>query len=206
MNLLHIDSAITGENSVTRQITAAVVEAARTANPHIHVTYRDLDANPVPHLDGTSVGKLRGGQTAEANDPEVLRNAALIEEFLDADIVVIGAPMYNFSVPSQLKAWIDRIAVPGKTFSYTESGPKGLAGGKKVFIASGRGGIYSAGPAAGADFQETFMRQFLAFVGIEDPVFIRAEGVAYGPEQYKAALGAAVAQAAGAFSIVSKAA
>lgn len=206
MNLLHIDTAITGENSVTRQITAALVQAARAANPNLNVTYLDLDAHPVPHLDSTSVGKLRGGQASDANDPEVLRNTALIEEFLAADIVVIGAPMYNFSIPSQLKAWIDRIAVPGKTFSYTESGPKGLAGGKKVFIASGRGGIYSEGPATAADFQETFLRQFLAFVGIEDPIFIRAEGVAYGPDHYKAALEAAVAQAATAFAPAAQAA
>jgi FMN-dependent NADH-azoreductase len=197
MNLLHIDTAITGENSVTRQVTAAIVEAARRANPALNVSYRDLDADPVPHLDSSSVGKLRGGVTAAANDPDVALNSALIEEFLAADIVVIGAPMYNFSVPSQLKAWIDRVAVPGKTFSYTESGPQGLATGKKVFVASARGGVYSEGPAAAADFQEPFLRQVFAFFGIDDVTFIRAEGVAYGPDHYKAALDAAVAQAAG---------
>jgi FMN-dependent NADH-azoreductase len=197
MNLLHIDTAITGENSVTRQVTAAIVEAARRANPTLDVAYRDLNADPVPHLDGNGVGKLRGGATAAANDPEVSLNNALIEEFLAADIVVIGAPMYNFSVPSQLKAWIDRVAVPGKTFSYTESGPQGLAGGKKVFVASARGGVYSEGPAVAADFQEPFLRQVFAFFGIDDVTFIRAEGVAYGPDQYKAALDAAVAEAAG---------
>jgi FMN-dependent NADH-azoreductase len=195
MNLLHIDTAITGENSVTRQVGAAIVEAARRAKPGLNVTYRDLDAEPVPHLDSSSVGKLRGGQPGEANDPEVLRNTALIEEFLAADIIVIGAPMYNFSVPSQLKAWIDRVAVPGKTFSYTENGPQGLATGKKVFVASARGGIYSEGPAAAADFQEPFLRQVFAFFGIDDVTFIRAEGVAYGPEHFKAALDAAIAQA-----------
>jgi len=197
MNLLHIDTAITGANSVTRQVTAAIVDAARRANPTLNITYRDLDAEPVPHLDSGGVGKLRGGATAAANDPEVALNSALIEEFLAADIVVIGAPMYNFSVPSQLKAWIDRVAVPGKTFSYTESGPQGLAGGKKVFVASARGGIYSEGPAVAADFQEPFLRQVFAFFGIDDVTFIRAEGVAYGPDQYKAALDAAVAEAGG---------
>jgi FMN-dependent NADH-azoreductase len=197
MNLLHIDTAITGENSVTRQVTAAIVETAHRANPALKVTYRDLNANPVPHLDGNGVGKLRGGVTAAANDPDVALNSALIEEFLAADIVVIGAPMYNFSVPSQLKAWIDRVAVPGKTFSYTESGPQGLATGKKVFVASARGGVYSEGPAVAADFQEPFLRQVFAFFGIDDVTFVRAEGVAYGPDHYKAALDAAVAQAAG---------
>jgi FMN-dependent NADH-azoreductase len=199
MNLLHIDTAITGSNSVTRQVTAAIVEAARKANPALNVTYRDLDAQPVPHLDSGSVAKLRGGQAAEADDPEVLRNAALIDEFLAADIVVIGAPMYNFSVPSQLKAWIDRVAVPGKTFRYTESGPQGLASGKKVFVASARGGIYSEGPAVAADFQEPFLRQVFAFFGIDDVTFIRAEGVAYGPDHLNAALKAAVTSAARAF-------
>ncbi len=196
MNLLHIDTAITGANSVTRQVTAAIVEAARRSNPALNITYRDLDAEPVPHLDSNGVGKLRGGATAAANDPEVALNSALIDEFLGADIVVVGAPMYNFSVPSQLKAWIDRVAVPGKTFSYTESGPQGLAGGKKVFVASSRGGIYSEGPAVAADFQEPFLRQVFAFFGIDDATFIRAEGVAYGPDHYKAALDAAVAEAA----------
>lgn len=200
MNLLQIDTAITGDNSVTRQITAAIVEAARKANPGLNVTYRDLDANPVPHLDSSSVGKLRGG-AGDANDVEVLRNTAVVEELLAADIVVIGAPMYNFSVPSQLKAWIDRVAVPGKTFSYTDKGPQGLAGGKKVFVASGRGGIYSEGPAAAADFQEAFMRQFFSFIGIDEVTFIRAEGVAYGPDHYKAAVEAAVAEATGAFAL-----
>jgi len=194
MNLLHIDSAITGENSVTHQIGAAIVEAARRADPGINVTYRDLASNPVPHLDGDAMGKLRGGQ-GEANDPDVLLNTVLIEELLAADIVVIGAPMYNFSVPSQLKAWIDRVAVPGKTFRYTENGPQGLAGGKKVFVASARGGIYSEGPAAAADFQEPFLRQIFSFFGIEDVTFIRAEGIAYGPEHFKTAVEAAIAEA-----------
>jgi FMN-dependent NADH-azoreductase len=201
MNLLHIDTAITGENSVTRQVGAAIVEAARRADPDLNITYRDLDADPVPHLDSASVGKLRGSQPGEANDPEVLRNTALIEEFLAADIVVIGAPMYNFSVPSQLKAWIDRVAVPGKTFRYTENGPHGLATGKKIFVASARGGIYSEGPAAAADFQEPFLRQVFAFFGIEDVTFIRAEGVAYGPDHFKAALEAAIAEASDALPL-----
>jgi FMN-dependent NADH-azoreductase len=197
MNLLHIDTAITGENSVTRQVTAAIVSAARDANPALKVTYRDLDADPVPHLDSNGVGKLRGGANAATNDTEVALNTALIEEFLAADIVVIGAPMYNFSVPSQLKAWIDRVAVPGKTFSYTDSGPQGLTTGKKVFIASARGGIYSEGPAVAADFQEPFLRQVFAFFGVDDVTFIRAEGVAYGPDHHKAALEAAIAKASG---------
>ncbi len=195
MNLLHIDSAITGAGSVSRQISAALVAAARAANPDIHVTYRDLDVDPVPHLGSGAVGKLRGGESAPAGDADVALNTALIDEFLAADIVVIGAPMYNFSVPSQLKAWIDRIAVPGKTFRYTEAGPQGLAGGKTVFIASSRGGLYADGPAAAVDFQEPFLRHVLAFFGIDDVTFIRAEGVGLGPDRAREALDAALAQA-----------
>lgn len=194
MNLLHIDSAITGENSVTRQIGAAIVESARRANPGLNVIHRDLAADPVPHLDASAMGKLRSGE-GEASDPDVLLNTMLVEELLAAEIVVVGAPMYNFSVPSQLKAWIDRVAVPGKTFRYTENGPQGLAGGKKVFIASARGGIYSEGPGAAIDFQEPFLRQVFAFFGIEDVTFIRAEGVAYGPDHFKTALEGAIAEA-----------
>lgn len=206
MNLLHIDSAITGAGSVSRRVSAALVAAARAADPALHVTYRDLDAEPVPHLDSGAVGKLRGGEDAAADDAGVALNRALIEEFLAADIVVIGAPMYNFSVPSQLKAWIDRIAVPGRTFRYTESGPEGLAGGKKVFVASSRGGVYSDGPAAAADFQEPFLRQVLAFFGIDDVTFVRAEGVGLGPDSARAALEAALAEAGQILAPVARAA
>ncbi len=201
MNLLHIDAAITGGNSVTHQITAAIVESVRKANPAVNVTHRDLDADPIPHLDSGSIAKLGGGAHPAADDAEAIRNATLVEEFLAADVIVVGAPMYNFTVSSQLKAWIDRIAVAGKTFRYTESGAQGLAGGKKVFIASARGGIYSEGPAAAADFQEPFLRQVFAFVGIDDVTFVRAEGVAYGPDHRKAALDAAIADASGVFAL-----
>jgi len=201
MNLLHIDTAITGGNSVSQQISAAIVASVRIANPAINITRRDLDAEPIPHLDSRSIAKLGGGANPQADDAEAIRNAALVEEFLAADIVVIGAPMYNFTISSQLKAWIDRVAVAGKTFRYTESGAQGLAGGKKVFIASTRGGIYSEGPAAAADFQEPLLRQVFAFMGIDDVTFVRAEGIAYGPDHRKAALDAAVADAASMFAL-----
>jgi FMN-dependent NADH-azoreductase len=121
--------------------------------------------------------------------------ASALEEFLAADTVVIGAPMYNLSLSSQLKAWIDRLAVAGKTFRYTETGPVGLMGGKKVIVASSRGGFYGAGsPAAGFDFQETYLRGVFGFMGVTDIRFIRAEGVSVGPDQKSAALAAAMAE------------
>ena len=180
MNLLHIDSSALGANSVTRELSAAIVGRWRDALPDLRVSYRDLDLDPVPHVTG------RGLSGADAD--EVAAAARTLEEFLAADVIVIGAPMYNFSVPSTLKAWIDRVAVAGKTFRYTADGPQGLAGGKQVIIASGRGGLHSGAPS---DFQEPYLRQVFGFLGIENVKFVRAEGVAYSPEHRAQALAAA---------------
>ena len=147
----------------------------------LETTYRDLDAEPIAHLTGSALAKADPAAAADAE--------RVMQQFLDADIVVIGAPMYNFSVPSTLKAWIDRIAVAGTTFRYTESGPQGLAGGKRVIIASGRGGMY--GDASPADFQEAYLRQVFGFLGVTDLEFVRAEGVAYSPQHRIDALAAA---------------
>jgi len=189
MKLLHIDSSITGEGSATRVVSAAIVAAFRETFPDLTVIRRDLHADPLPHLDSTSLPSIRPANPADAG------NEAL-DEFLAADIVVIGAPMYNFTVPSQLKAWIDRIAVAGHTFRYTENGPQGLAGGKTVVVASSRGGLYAPGmPFERNDFQEKYLRAVFAFLGIDDIEIVRAEGLSYGPEQRKAAVEAALAQA-----------
>ena len=127
------------------------------------IKYRDLAADPLPHLSFA---------------PEAgAAHAASLEDFLEADIVVIGAPMYNFAIPSQLKAWIDSIAVAGKTFRYTENGPQGLVSSKRVIIASSRGGAYSDGPATAMDHQENYLRHVFGFIGISDVEFVRAEGV-----------------------------
>jgi len=182
MKLLHIDASALGDNSVSRQLSAAVVARFRDQLDDLQVSYRDLDAQPIPHLRGSSL--------AQADAAEVADAAQVMQQFLDADVVVIGAPMYNFSIPSTLKAWIDRVAVAGKTFKYTESGAVGLAGGKRVIIASSRGGIYSDSPA---DFQEPFLRQVFAFMGIDDVEFVRAEGIAYSPKHREDAIAAALA-------------
>ena len=132
MKLLHLDTSALGTNSVTRELSAAIVARWQDALPELSVEYRDLDADPLPHLTGRSLAKADAAQ-AEADE-------ATMQQFLAADVVVIGTPFYNFSIPSTLKAWIDRIAVAGRTFRYTEAGPEGLAGSKRVIIASGRGG------------------------------------------------------------------
>jgi FMN-dependent NADH-azoreductase len=178
MKLLHIDSAATGAGSVTRELTAAIVARWQGAVPGLSVTYRDLDAEPLPHLTGPVLTKVDAG-AAEASEQT-------LQQFLDSDVIVIGAPMYNFSVPSTLKAWIDRVAVSGRTFRYTESGPEGLAKGKRMVIASGRGGMY--GNNSPADFQEAYLRQVFGFLGVSDIEFIRAEGVAYSPQHRTDAL------------------
>ena len=190
MKLLHIDASILGQNSVSRPLSAAIVRRLREAHPHIEVNYTDLGAEPIGHLTGAHLAAAQG---ASPQSPSLLEDLArgrkALEQFLAADIIVIGAPMYNFSVSSQLKAWIDRIAVAGKTFRYTPQGPEGLAGGKKVIVASSRGGFYGAGsPAAFLDHQESYLR---GIFGITDLAFVRAEGVNISAEQRQQAIAAA---------------
>lgn len=191
MKLLHIDSAITGDASVSRQLSAAVVARLKATTPGLEVVYHDLNLNPVPHLSGEVLGaKMTGADHAEA-----AATIAALDEFLSADIVVIGAPMYNFAISSQLKTWIDALAVAGKTFRYTESGPEGLAGDRRVIIASARGGVYSApSPMAAIDHQETYLTAFFGFIGIK-PEFVRAEGLLLGPDQKQTAIDGALAEA-----------
>ncbi|WP_159874710.1 FMN-dependent NADH-azoreductase [Aquitalea denitrificans] len=193
MKLLHLDSSILGQNSVSRQLTAAVVDAVRQKHAAVSVSYRDLAAQPIAHLSGEIIG---ANFTAEADWTETQRQEsalsnALIEEFLASDVLVIGAPMYNFSIPSQLKSWVDRVAAAGRTFKYTENGPQGLAGGKKVVIVSSRGGVYSTEQGQLMDFQEDYLRTVLGFLGITDIAFIRAEAVNMGEDKRATAIYAA---------------
>ena len=182
MKLLHLDSSALSGNSVTRELTAAIVARWQDKLPQLQVEYRDLDSNPLPHLTARSLAQVDSAEAADA--------ARTMEQFLAADVLVIGTPMYNFSIPSTLKAWIDRVAVAGKTFRYTEKGPEGLAGGKRVIIASGRGGIHTNAPT---DFQEAYLRQVFGFLGVTDIEFVRAEGVAYSPQHRSDAIAGALA-------------
>lgn len=198
MNLLHIDGSILGENSVSRQLSAAIVKRLTDADPHLNVTYTDLGAAPLEHLSGAHLAANQGStpETA-ALQKDLAAGQKALDDFLAADIVVVGAPMYNFSVSSQLKAWIDRLAVAGKTFRYTDNGPEGLAGAKRVIIASSRGGFYGPeSPGSSLDHQESYLRGIFTFFGIKDVSFIRAEGVNLGPDQREAAIEAATAEVA----------
>jgi FMN-dependent NADH-azoreductase len=186
MKLLHLDASITGAHSVSRQVSAAIVSRLHRATPDLEVTYRDLTVAPLPHL---TVPHLPGQPTVAGLEAEQAESNAVIDEFLAADVVVIGAPMYNFSVPSQLKAWIDRILVAGRTFRYTEAGPEGLAKGKHVIIALSRGGFYSAGsPFAAAEHVESYLRAVFHLMGVTDVEFVLAEGVQVSPDHREKAL------------------
>ena len=171
MTILKIDSSINGQNSASRALTDSIIKQLNAANWGEQIVTRDLFTDPIPHL------------TLDA-----FADASVLEEFQAADIVVIGAPMYNFSVPSQLKAWIDRILIAGKTFHYTANGPEGLAKGKRVIVALARGGFYGDGaPAASLEHVETYLRGVFNFIGIE-PEFVIAEGVNVSPEQRESSL------------------
>ncbi len=181
MKLLHLDSSIMGEGSASRAISAAVVERLRETDPTLEVTYRDLTAEPIPHMTLEAFLALESGED--------------VQQFLDADIVVIGAGFYNFSIPSQLKAWVDRIAVKGKTFTYGENGPVGLAAGKRVIIALARGNFYGEGsPYAAYEHAETLLRSIFGFVGADVEVIV-AEGLGRGDDARRTAIDGALVQA-----------
>lgn len=193
MNILHIQAGIFGDQSVSRQLSDKIVARLAAQNTDAKVIVRDLINTPINHLDAEI---LLAGGTAEAERSErqvseLALTEKLLEELFAADVIVISAPMYNFSIPTQLKAWIDRIAQAGRTFRYTESGAEGLVLGKKVYIASARGGIYSEGPAVGMEHQESFLQGVLGFIGITDVTTVRAEGVNLGEEPRANAIAAA---------------
>ena len=171
MTILHIDSSINGENSASRTVSQSIVEQLKSAQWGEEVVYRDVASDPISHL------------TLDA-----FADTTVLDEFLAADTIVIGAPMYNFTLPSQLKAWIDRIMIAGTTFRYTANGPEGLAGGKRVIIALARGGFYDeSSPAASLEHLETYLRGVFNFIGI-DPEFVAADGLAISPEQRASSL------------------
>ena len=193
MKLLHIDSAITGDHSVSRQLTAQAVAAWKASHPGTQVDYLDLAQDTPPHLSAQSLA-LREGQNAatETQRQENALTEKLLSQFMAAEVIVLGAPLYNFTIPTQLKAWIDRIAQAGHTFTYTEQGPQGLAGGKTVIVAITRGGVYSSSEAGRAmEHQESYLQTLFNFLGITDVRFVHAEGLAMGPDAKAQALSTA---------------
>ncbi|AVO59073.1 FMN-dependent NADH-azoreductase [Pseudomonas chlororaphis] len=194
MKLLHIDSSILGDNSASRQLSDSVVKAWKNADASVEVTYRDLATDAISHFSSATL--VAAGTPAEvrnaAQQHEAELSASTLAEFQAADAVVIAAPMYNFTIPTQLKAWIDRIAVAGQTFRYTEAGPEGLCGGKKVVVVSTAGGLH-AGQATGVA-HEDYLKVLFGFLGITDIEFVRAHGLAYGDEVRNKALSDAQTQ------------
>ncbi|SEJ71684.1 FMN-dependent NADH-azoreductase [Variovorax sp. OK605] len=194
MKLLHIDSSILGTNSTSRLLSAEAVTAWRAAHPDTDVDYLDLAVDTPSHFSADALG-IKTGVQAQPTEAQLRENALsekLVSQFLAADVIVIGTPFYNFSIPTQLKAWIDRLAQIGRTFKYTEKGPVGLAGGKTVIVASTRGGAYSTSEGGQAmEHQESYLKVIFGFFGITDVRFVRAEGLAMGDEAKAKALAAA---------------
>ncbi|KWV94541.1 FMN-dependent NADH-azoreductase [Erythrobacter sp. AP23] len=191
MQILRIDSSTTGDQSISRKLTDALLAHFTNLHPEAKVVTRDLVAEPLAHIDPITTSAIR---TPPETHEEAVAAAypgerAVLDEFLASDIVIVGAPMYNFSIASQLKAWLDRLGVPGVTFKYSENGPEGLAGGRKVVVASARGGEYSNDQMA--ENQESLLTTFFGFVGVDDLQFVRVEKAGYGPEAIEAGLAAA---------------
>ena len=191
MKILHLDSSITGQFSVSRLLTAEIVAAQVAQHPGADVIYHDLAETPAMHLSPAHMAVFQGGPvTSKTLGQDLALGGRYMEELFAADVVVIGAPMYNFSVPTQLKSWIDRVVVAGKTFRYTERGPEGLLpAGKRVFIVSSRGGIYSGeSPAKALERSESYLKGVLGHIGLKDVTVIRAEGIGLGPEARQRAI------------------
>ena len=190
MQLLHIDSSVLGTNSASRALSAEIVAKQIALRPDIQVTYRDLAADAALHLSPAHLAAWQGGAVEDAElGADLAKGGGYLEELFAADIIVIGAPLYNFSIPSQLKAWIDRVVVAGKTFRYSASGVEGLLKNKKVFIASSRGNVYAAGsPAAALEHHESYLTGVLSFIGLTDVAIVRAEGLALGTEAREASM------------------
>jgi FMN-dependent NADH-azoreductase len=188
--ILHVSSSIRSAGSISRELSNELVSKMKAAHAGTNVIERDLTAHPVPHLSEQMMGAFF--TPAEQRSPEqaltVKLSDTLVDEVLAADVIVIAAPMYNFSVSSTLKAWIDHVARVGRTFQYGANGPEGMIKGKKVIIFTARGGVYSTGPAMALDFHETYLRAVLGFLGITDVSFVHSEGLAMGEEAVNTAM------------------
>jgi FMN-dependent NADH-azoreductase len=194
-NILILDSAATGEASVSRKLTDAAAHTIRRRDPSARIVRRDIGKAPIPHLTEETVPAIRAGLVESDAAREALAlSDQLVAELQEADLIVIGAPMYNFGMPSTLKAWFDHVLRARVTFRYTEAGPEGLLKGKKAIVVEARAGLYSEGPAAAMDSQEPHLRNLLGFMGIDDVTFVRAEKLAFGPEAAAAAVADAIAQ------------
>ncbi|MBM6596140.1 FMN-dependent NADH-azoreductase [Microvirga pudoricolor] len=193
--VLVLNSSASGDASVSKQLVGAAVARLRTQDAALEVVTRDIGANPIPHLTLASATALRGADPVDAEQAAaVALSNELVSELKSADTIVIGAPMYNFGIPSTLKAWFDYVLRAGLTFRYSEAGPEGLVKGKRAIVVLSRGGLYSEGPAQVMDSQEPHLRTLLGFMGITDVAFVRAEKLGFGPEAREQAITGAQAE------------
>lgn len=190
--ILALTSSLNGPASVSDPLVAEAVRQLKVRHPDARVVQRDLARNPLPHLTPDTFAGVRADATTPAEHAARALSDQLIEEVKAADVIVIGAPMYNFGVPTTLRAWFDHVLRPRVTFTYTAEGPKGLVEDKPVIVIESRGGLYSEGPAAAADFQEPYLRLLLGFMGLADVRFVRAEKIGFGPEARASAIAAAI--------------
>jgi len=189
--ILHLSSSVRSNGSISRQLTSEFVQKLQAAHAGARIIERDLAQNPIPHLTEQMMSAYftPAAERSEEQARTVRLSDELVDELMSADIIVLGAPMYNFSISSTLKAWIDHVARAGITFKYNEQGvPVGLLTGKKVYIFTARGGVYSSGPAKALDFHETYLRGVLGFLGITDVNFVNTEGLAMGDEAVNSAI------------------
>lgn len=189
---LIVNSAATGEGSVSTRLTNELVEQLKQRDPSLEVTVRDIGRAPIPHLTADTVAAIKGVADSLAERNTLALSNVLVEELVEADLLVIGAPMYNFGIASTLKSWFDHVLRSGVTFRYTENGPEGLVKGKRAVVIETRGGLYTEGPGAALDAQEPHLRALLGFIGITDVTFVRAEKLAFGLDAASAAIAAAV--------------
>jgi FMN-dependent NADH-azoreductase len=187
-NILVLNSSLGGETSVSRLLVADAVTELTRREPGATIVFRDLATRPIAHLTPANVAGVRAQPTSPAEFEARALSDILIAELRAADTIVIGAPMYNFSIPTTLRVWFDYVLRAGETFSYSEAGPKGRLGGKRVIVVEARGGLYSEGPAQAMDFQEPYLRQLLGFIGLTDVTFIRAEKIGYGSDARERAI------------------
>ena len=199
MNILQINASARSEGANSTRVANSVVAHLQSINPAATLTLRDLASNPHPVLDETALGALftPAEKRTPAQIARVALDDALIAEVQAADVIVLGVPLYNFGVPVQLKTWIDAIARNGATFRYTETGPKGLLTGKKVYVALARGGRFRG---TDADSQVPYLKTVLGFLGMTELHFIYAEGLNMGPEAAEEGFAQAKADLAAAFA------
>lgn len=187
-NILVLNSSVLAENSVSRVLVDQAVAELLVKYPGALVIRHDFGAQPIPHLDAANIAGVRGVPQSEVEVAARALSDELIAELRSADILVIGAPMYNFSIPTGLRSWFDFVLRPGETFKYTESGPQGLLADKRIIVIESRGGFYSEGPTRALDFQEPYLRTLLGFMGLKDVTFIHAEKIGSGPEAREIAI------------------